>query len=140
MILVHKLSAITKNGWKYTRNRLTHPGLTNAAYDVCGIICLSGSTNQDNIARVLKMDKSSVAKVVNKCVNDGLIERKVNPSNRREYILTLTPVGQSIVQELIDTVEQWQTESLSVLSDEEKVLFLDMVQRIAAHTDKVNQA
>ncbi|MBR5004758.1 MAG: MarR family transcriptional regulator, partial [Erysipelotrichaceae bacterium] len=102
MILVHRLSAITKNSWRYTRNRLTHPGLTNAAYDICGIIHQSGSTNQDNISKALKMDKSSVAKVVNKCVNDGLINRKVNPGNRREYILTLTEEGQTLVQELID--------------------------------------
>lgn len=139
MILVHRLSAITKDGWRYTRNRLTHPGLTNAAYDVCGIIWQSGSTNQDNIAKALKMDKSSVAKVVNKCVNNGLVERRVNPSNRREYILTLTAEGQTIVQELVDIVEQWMTEALSILSDEERNQFLKLVERVSVHTDKMNQ-
>ena len=139
MILVHRLSAISKDGWRYTRNRLTHPGLTNAAYDVCGIVWQSGSTNQDNIAKALKMDKSSVAKVVNKCVNDGLIERRVNPSNRREYILTLTPQGQTVVQELVDIVEQWLEEALSILSEEERVQFMNIVERVADHTDKMNQ-
>ena len=139
MILVHRLSAISKDGWRYTRNRLTHPGLTNAAYDVCGIVWQSGSTNQDNIAKALKMDKSSVAKVVNKCVNDGLIERRVNPSNRREYILTLTPQGQTVVQELVDIVEQWLVEAFSILSEEERTQFMSIVERIADHTDKMNQ-
>lgn len=139
MILVHRLSAITKDGWRYTRNRLTHPGLTNAAYDVCGFIWQSGSTNQDNIAKALKMDKSSVAKVVNKCVNDGLIERRVNPSNRREYILTLTAEGQTVVQELVDIIEQWMTEVLSILSDEERDQFLNLVERVSVQTDKMNQ-
>ncbi len=135
MILVHKLSLISKNGWRYTRNRLTHPGLTNAAYDICGIICQSGSTNQDNISKALRMDKSSVAKVVNKCVEDGLIERRVNPSNRREYILTLTPLGKESVDELIHLVEQWQQEALSVLKDEEKEQFLSMIQRVMNQSD-----
>ena len=139
MILVHRLSAISKDGWRYTRNRLTHPGLTNAAYDVCGIVWQSGSTNQDNIAKALKMDKSSVAKVVNKCVNDGLIERRVNPSNRREYILTLTPQGQTVVQELVDIVEQWLEDAFSILSEEERVQFMNIVERVADHTDKMNQ-
>ena len=137
MILVHKLSAITKNGWRYTRNRLTHPGLTNAAYDVCGIIAQTGSTNQDNISKALKMDKSSVAKVVNKCVNDGLIERRVNPDNRREYILTLTPEGQESVGELISFVEEWQKEVLSVLSEQEQEQFLSMVQRVTDHSNQI---
>ncbi|MBP3399481.1 MAG: MarR family transcriptional regulator [Erysipelotrichaceae bacterium] len=136
MILVHKLSVISKNSWKFTRNRLTHPGLTNAAYDVCGIIYQSESTNQDNISKALKMDKSSVAKVVNKCVEDGLIERRVNPSNRREYILTLTEEGMKTVQELVDLVEQWQQEALSVLSEEEKELFLNSVLKLV---DKTNE-
>ena len=139
MILVHRLSTISKDGWRYTRNRLTHPGLTNAAYDVCGIVWQSGSTNQDNIAKALKMDKSSVAKVVNKCVNDGLIERRVNPSNRREYILTLTPQGQTVVQELVDIVEQWLSEAFSILSEEERVQFMNIVERVAEHTGKMNQ-
>ena len=137
MILVHRLSAITKNSWRYTRNRLTHPGLTNAAYDICDIIHQSGSTNQDNISKALKMDKSSVAKVVNKCVNDGLIDRMVNPSNRREYILTLTQEGQTLVDELIGLVEQWQNESLSVLSEEERAQFLDMIQRVEAQSNSI---
>lgn len=137
MILVHKLSLISKSGWKYTRNRLTHPGLTNAAYDVCGIICQSGSTNQDNIAKALRMDKSSVAKVVNKCVEDGLIERRINPNNRREYILTLTPEGQESVGELISLVEQWQQDVLSVLSEEEQKQFLDMIQKVKNQADLI---
>lgn len=139
MILVHKLSAITKNGWRYTRNRLTHPGLTNAAYDVCGIISQAGSTNQDNIAKLLKMDKSSVAKVVNKCVEDELVERRINPKNRREYILTLTLKGKKTVEELISLVEQWQTEALSVLSDEERNQFLGMIEKVMDKTDCMNE-
>ena len=137
MILVHRLAAINKNSWRYTRNRLTHPGLTNAAYDICGVIHQLGYTNQDNIAKALKMDKSSVAKVVNKCVNDGLIVRKVNPNNRREYNLTLTEEGQTLVVELINLVEQWQNESLSVLTDEEKALFLNMIQRVEKQTNEI---
>ena len=139
MILVHQLSSISKNGWKYTRDRLTHPGLTNAAYNVCGIICQMGSTNQDNIAKMLKMDKSSVAKIVNKCVEDGLIERQINPNNRREYILTLTPLGNASVQELIDLVAQWQSESLSVLSEEEREQFLKMIEKVVHHTNQMNE-
>jgi DNA-binding MarR family transcriptional regulator len=139
MILVHRLSAITKNSWRYTRNRLTHPGLTNAAYDICGVVYQSGSTNQDNISKALKMDKSSVAKVVNKCVIDGLIDRKVNPDNRREYILTLTEEGLTLVQELIELVEQWQSESLSVLSDEERVQFMEMIQRVEKQSNSILQ-
>lgn len=137
MILVHKLSAISKNSWRYTRNRLTHPGLTNAAYDVCGIIHLSGSTNQDNISKALKMDKSSVAKVVNKCVEDGLVERRINPENRREYILTMSEEGRKTVQELIDIVNEWQNEALSDLSDEEKAFFLDTVMKVVNKTNKM---
>lgn len=139
MILVHKLSVISKNSWKYTRNRLTHPGLTNAAYDVCGIIYQSVTTNQDNISRALKMDKSSVAKVVNKCVEDGLVERRVNPTNRREYILTLTEEGKTTVQELIELVECWQEEALSVLSEEEREVFLSSVLKLVEKTNEMSE-
>jgi len=135
MILVHHFSGISKNGWKYCRERIKQPYLSNAAYDICGVILQFNEPNQDNVAKALKMDKSSVAKIVNKCVLDGLIERQINPDNRREYILHLTEKGKSTVQELIDLVEQWQKEALSVLDEEEQELFLQMLEKIKDKTD-----
>lgn len=135
MILVHQLSGISKNGWRYCRERLTQPYLTNAAYDVCGVILQCSPTNQDNISKYLRMDKSSVAKIVNKCVLDGLVNRSINPENRREYILSLTEKGRSAVQELIDLVAQWENEALSILTETERLQFLNMVEKIHKKTD-----
>lgn len=135
MILVHQFSGISKNGWKYCREHMTQPYLSNAAYDICGVILQFKESNQDNVAKALKMDKSSVAKIVNKCVLDGLIERQINPDNRREYILRLTEKGKITVQELIDLVEQWQQEALSALDEKEQEVFLQMLEKIKVKTN-----
>ena len=68
-----------------------------------------------------------------------MVERRINPKNRREYILTLTPKGQKTVDELIVLVDQWQSEALSVLSEEEKDQFLNMVEKIVAQTNQMNE-
>lgn len=139
MILVHKLMYISKNAWKYTKERLTYTDMSNTAYDICGYIYHYGGTNQDGIAKALHMDKSSVAKIVNKCVQDGLVERKINPDNRREYILELTSFGRNVTKELVDTVELWQKEVLSVLNETEQEQFLEMVQKLEQKSVEMNQ-
>ena len=139
MMLVHKLSAINRNGWKYTRDHLTHPGLTNSMYDVCGVIYHAKPSNQEFIASSLKMDKSALAKVVSKCVDDGLILREVNPSNRREHILTLTEKGYETVKELVELVDSWQNEALSVLENDQRELFMEMINKVLEHTNTMNK-
>lgn len=139
MILVHKLMITSKNAWKYTKDRLTHTGMSNASYDICGYIYHFGGTNQDSISKALHMDKSSVAKIVNKCVNDGLVERKINPENRREYILELTEYGKEVTKELIDVVQDWQDEVLSILSEEERNHYLEISYKLQQKSEQMNQ-
>ena len=139
MMLVHKLSTINRNGWRYTRDHLTHPGLTNSMYDVCGVIYQAKSSNQDFIAKSLKMDKSALAKVVSKCVEEGLIIREVNPSNRREHVLTLTDKGNETVKELVELVDNWQEEALSVLEKDQRDLFIEMIDKVLEHTNNMGK-
>lgn len=137
MILAHKLAVINRNGWKYVRNHLTHPDLTNSMYDVCGIIYQVKSCNQDYIVKTLKIDKSALTKVINKCVEDGLVNRTINSSNRREHILSLTDKGNDTIKELIDLVDAWQKEILSVLEEEKCNLFMEMIDKVFEHANEV---
>ena len=72
MILVHHFSAISKSAWSYCKVHLTHNAMSNAAYDICGVIYQHPHCNQDLIAHLLNMDKSSVAKILSKCETDGI--------------------------------------------------------------------
>lgn len=136
MILVHQFSAINKAAWRYCKDHLTHSAMSNASYDVCGVIHLNPCCNQDLISKALHMDKSSVAKILLKCEQDGYVIRTINPANRREYILSLTPSGDEAISELIQLVDQWQSDALSVLSESDRIRFLEMVQTLRNHCDQ----
>lgn len=137
MILVHELSRICKNGWRFTRDQLTHSYLSNEAYDICAIIYYNRDCNQELVARRLNMDKSSVAKIITKCVKSGLIIRKRDHEDKRNYHLDLSEEGKATICELIESVDMWQKATLSVLSEAEQEVFLRMVSKIKQKSDEL---
>ena len=139
MILVHELTAICRNGWKYTRDHLTHRHLSNEAYDICAVIYTNDLCNQDTVVKALKMDKSSVAKIIRKCEKEGIIFRMKDQKDMRNYCLSLTEEGKEIICNLIDTVALWQKEALSCLSEEEIADFTRMVEKIRENTRILNK-
>ena len=49
--------------------------------------------NQSDIAKACFMNRSGVSRAFTDFEKKGLIERKINPDNKREYITTLTEKG-----------------------------------------------
>jgi DNA-binding MarR family transcriptional regulator len=47
------------------------------------------------LAQELRLEKSTVSRLVQSLVERGWVERTINPDNRREVLLTLTDAGQT---------------------------------------------
>ena len=59
-----------------------------------------GPVSQQALADALRLQKSTVSRLVDSLVNRGWVERAVNPDDRREVRLTLTAAGQAAVEQL----------------------------------------
>lgn len=138
-ILVQRMMKLSRQGWKYAKDRITHPKLSNMMYNVIVVIYLHPGISQDGVAHYLQTDKSSIAKVVSKCVKSEYVIRKVNPEDRREYQLYLTDTGTDTVKEVLSLLEEWQDEVLKVLNDRDRKRFRDLFEKIAASAERFDQ-
>ena len=103
-----KMLKIGRMGWTYTRDHLDDPKLSNVQYRVCAAIHTDPDLSQDDVAKSLGMDKSSVAKLVFKLIKLGYVEREINPEDRRQYKLRLTEEGVAKTEEFLDLLNNWE--------------------------------
>lgn len=103
-----KMLKIARLGWTYTRDHLSDSKLSFVQYRVCEAIYSEPEASQDDVARRLGMDKSSVAKLVFKLIELGYVERAVNPRDRRQYKLYLTERGVEKTEEFLHLLIEWE--------------------------------
>ena len=58
------------------------------------------TSTQSQLAEQLHLEKSTVSRLVNHLVEQGWVERTINPESRREVLLTLTSQGRTVSQEV----------------------------------------
>jgi DNA-binding MarR family transcriptional regulator len=82
-----------------------------------------GHSTAARLARVLRMDPSSVARLSERLIGSGHVVRRTHTYNRRIVTLELTPAGQSLVLRVM----HWRHHALGRILDR-----LDADRRVAA--------
>jgi DNA-binding MarR family transcriptional regulator len=91
-----------------------------------GILCLildDGPQRLGTIAQTFTLDPSTITRQVQTVVNLGLAEKSVDPSDRRATLLSLTPEGQTAIEEARDYRRTMLGLVLQSWSDKERTDF-----------------
>ena len=93
--------------------------------------------NPDGIRQKAIMEKagigqSSVSELINKLEDDGYIERKVDPSDKRATLLFLTEKGQARALEVEDERKEFFADVFARLTNEEKSTLSDIMDKLLA--------
>ena len=67
--------------------------ISYSQYYMFMLLYFEPDVNQSDIAKACFMNRSGVSRAFADFEKKGLIERKINPNNKREYITTLTEKG-----------------------------------------------
>lgn len=100
---------ISKNQMKYLNSKIHDMNLGHemryimAVYDNQGL-------SQDDLVAIFGQSKASIAKSVRKLEEKGYIERKVNPDNRRKYMLNTTSKANELVPRIRQISKDWEKE------------------------------
>ncbi|MFQ5516973.1 MAG: MarR family winged helix-turn-helix transcriptional regulator [Acidimicrobiia bacterium] len=65
------------------------------------------------LADTLSCDRSNVTAIVDKLESGGLVERRIDPEDRRVKNLALTPAGADLRRKLEDGMTEWLPDELS---------------------------
>jgi DNA-binding MarR family transcriptional regulator len=93
---------------------------------------VQGEPNIDQIGLAARMgvDRSHASLLIEKLVSRGLVNRQVNPENRRAHLLSLTPAGEKLHARTRSGFAAGQQSILSVLRAAEREQLLDLLVRV----------
>ncbi len=78
------------------------------------------------------MDKVSVSRAIASLADRTLLERHVDPADRRRALLRLTRKGRTMLEDILPRVVDVEREMLSVLTPEEQVQLLSLMEKVLA--------
>lgn len=97
-------------------NRLVSSTITSVQFAALAVLDHAPNSSQRELGDALEMDRSTIADLAARLERHGLVEREQDQTDRRRYVLRLTPLGKSELerlQPLAAEVEQALTQSLS---------------------------
>jgi len=106
-------------------------GLRSYHYRLLAALEEWGQVGQADLGRGTSVDRSDVATVLVELERLGLVERTVNPSNRRRNIVSITPAGSRRLRGLDQVVDEIQERVLEPLSPDERRQLTKLVRKLA---------
>ncbi|MEQ4538663.1 MarR family transcriptional regulator [Halomonas desiderata] len=113
--------------------------LTQLQYVILSALDELGSLDQITLGGYTALDRNTVAVVVRKLEERGLVTRRRNPEDRRSMLVTLTEAGEALRMEAEAAVLQAQDEILGPLDEEERDTLCRLLQRLADENNALSR-
>lgn len=88
-----------------------------------------------NISLATGKNKSVVMRMIDSLERKGLVRRTVNPDDRRENLLAITALGETVVNQYHDIEKRLSAELLEGISPDKVNAFLEVAEAISRKTE-----
>lgn len=92
-----------------------------------------GPQSQAELSRRTGVDRSDIVAAIDQLERDKTVSRAVDPTDRRQNIITLTSVGEARLEELAGALERAQAAAFAPLSQTEMADLVSMLGRLREH-------
>jgi DNA-binding MarR family transcriptional regulator len=106
-------------------------GLHPYHYGVLLVLDEGSRDTQGSIADALGYDRGQLVGLLDELEEQGLVERKRDPTDRRRHIVRLTPEGKKALRRLRALAKQLEDDFLTPLSDDERQALHGLLLRLA---------
>ena len=108
-------------------------GLTRSQWQVLAYLANNEGINQSGLADLLEIEPITLCRIVDKLQTRGLIERHPDPSDRRVWLLHLTPAASPKLSQLRRLGEVTRGEALAEVPEADTERLLKTLQRLKAN-------
>ncbi|PKP76998.1 MAG: MarR family transcriptional regulator [Alphaproteobacteria bacterium HGW-Alphaproteobacteria-3] len=114
-------------------------GLTQAQWGALAQLSRHQGLNQVGLADLLEVQPITVARLIDKLVSLGMVERRADPNDRRAQQLFLTDKAQPLLDQMWEAADEILDEAYAGFSDEERAAFIDMLVRMRSNLARLAQ-
>ena len=128
--LAAMLAQLTRETVAAEQPVLAAHGLTMWAYIVLGALDQSAIRTQATLAESIGADKTRIIRTLDDLQDDGYIERRPDPDDRRARLLAITDAGRRVKDAVQDEIQRGEERWLGELSADERRTFLRVLERL----------
>ncbi len=92
-------------------------------YSILHFLHENKGCNQQFICNNLSIDKTAMVKVMDYLIEMGYVQKELNPTDRREYLIVLTKKGLKQTEQIVKAFEDIDAELFSKISKQEREVF-----------------
>lgn len=87
----------------------------------------------NDLARRANLNKAQASRAAQTLVDQGLVDKTIQPQDKRGVVLSLSPSGQAVWQRLSAVIAQRNEAIASCLSDSEREVFSALIDKLVSH-------
>jgi DNA-binding MarR family transcriptional regulator len=133
--VAYLLGQIGRNQGARLTGRLAPLGLRPKHFALLNIVAVEEGSSQQKLGERLALEPSGIVATIDELEDQGLLERRRDPDDRRRYALYLTPEGHAKLGEARMAAARRAAELLEPLDQHEVELLHGLLVRIAAAED-----
>ncbi len=111
---------------------LADQGVSPGQFGVLTLIDANEGLSQSELARTLKIERSTMVAVIDRLEAQGWVDRKLSETDRRSYALALTKAGTELLSRARPLVRDHERRINADLGKAEKAMLIDLLDRVAS--------
>lgn len=122
----------------FERDQIKIHGFTSSQCYAMLEILKIGSLTMNELSEKMNLDSSTMTRVIDKLVRDGIINRDRDESDRRVVIVSLSDIGIKAAKELSHSVNEYYKKIIKNIPDGEVLDILSCVSKLLKAFEKAN--
>ena len=131
------LNNISRSQAIYRHERISAEDLQSSHYAFVLAICREAGRSQEELARELCLNKSTVARTLNSLEEKGYIKRSPLPTDKRQFSVYPTEKMLSVLPEVKKASLEWMTLLSEGIPQEELEIFDSVLERMQARAREI---
>ena len=132
--LMHHVAEIARCAALFRQEELTPLGLKSCHSSYIDAICTCPGITQDQLARRIFINKSNVARQLAILEEDGYVERRPSPDDKRAIQVFPTQKAHDAMPQIIRIFRTWESFVAQDLSEEERNLLASMLEKMKSRS------
>ena len=128
--LMHHVTDIARCAALYRQEELASLGLQSCHASYLDTICAHPGITQDQLARRIFINKSNVARQLVILEDDGFVERRPSPDDKRAIQVFPTQKARDAMPQIADIFRVWENFVAQDLSEEERRTLVAMLRKM----------